>query len=159
MLNNINNKPMDENEFWNIISMLDWRYSGDDEKVLKSAITYLSKKPNEDIFAFYDILSKLLYDLDGIQYAKNIGEDSYINQDEPFSEDLFLYARCVVVANGKELYYEVLNTPSKMPRDLEFESLLYIAPEAYEKKNASDFEYVSKYDFETFSNKHKWMTH
>ena len=43
-----------------------------------------------------------------------------------------------------------------MPKDLEFESLLYIACDAYEKNNVEEFNYSSKYDFETFSNKEKW---
>jgi hypothetical protein len=147
---------VDENEFWNIIAMFNWRYGGNDDKVLKKAINYLSKKSNEDIYKFHEILSKLLYDLDGIEYAKNIGEDSYIDEDGPFSEDCFLYARCVVVANGREYYYGVLNNPKEMPKDIEFESLLYIVEEAYEKKNNDDFDYVAEYDFETFSNKDKW---
>lgn len=155
---NVENKViMDENEFWNIISMFDWKYTVNDDKVLKRAINYLAKKANEDIYKFYDILSKLLYELDGIEYAKNIGEDSYIDEDSPFSVDCFLYARCVVVANGSDYYYEVLNNPEEMPKDMEFETLLYVAPEAYEKKNTDEFDYLPEYDFETFSNKEKWL--
>lgn len=146
-----------EEEFWNIISMFNWRYEGDDEKVLKPAIKYLSKKSDDEIFEFYEILSKLLYDLDGIEYAKNIGEDSYINDSEYFSVDDFLYARCCAVANGKDYYYNVLNHPEDMPKDLEFESILYVADEAYELKNGEEFDYLSKYSIETFSNKEKWM--
>ena len=54
------NVTMDENEFWNIISMFDWKHEGDDDKVLNKAINYLSKKTNEDICKFHEILSKLL---------------------------------------------------------------------------------------------------
>lgn len=157
MINAQNKVIMDENEFWNIISMFNWKYTGNDDKVLKRAINYLAKKSNEDIYKFYDILSKLLYGLDGIEYAKNIGEDSYIDEDSPFSEDWFLYVRCVVVANGSDYYYEVLNNPKEIPKDMEFEALLYVAQEAYEKKNNDEFDYVSEYDFETFSNKEKWL--
>ena len=56
-----------------------------------------------------------------------------LDDNSYFSVDEFLYSRCVVVANGKDYYYEVLNNPTKMPKDLEFESLLYIACDAYEK--------------------------
>lgn len=147
---------MDENEFWKVISMFDWENEGDDEKVLKKAINYLSKKSNEDIYKFYEMLSKLLYDLDGIVYAKNIGEYAYTDESSHFSVDDFLYTRCVVVANGKDYYYEILNNPESMPKDLEFEALLYIASDAYEQKNDEEFDYIAKYDFETFSNKDKW---
>jgi hypothetical protein len=148
---------MNENEFWNIISMFDWKYTGDDDKVLKRAVNYLAKKSNEDIYKFYDILSKLLYDLDGVEYAKNIGEDSYVDEDTFFSVDWFLYTRCVVVANGRDYYYEVIKNPKEMPKDMEFESLLYIAQEAFEKKNNDELDYVAEYDFETFSNRDNWL--
>lgn len=147
---------MDENEFWNIISMFDWKYEGDDDKVLRKAVNYLSQKSNEDIYKFEDILSKLLYDLDGIEYAKNIGEDSYKDENTHFSVDWFLYTRCVVVANGKDYYNKVVKNPKLMPKDMEFEALLYVAHEAYQKKNNAEFEYISKYNYETFSNKEKW---
>lgn len=44
---NSKNTVMDENEFWNIISMFDWKYEGDDDKVLRKAVNYLSQKSNE----------------------------------------------------------------------------------------------------------------
>lgn len=152
-----NNLVMDENEFWNIISMFNWKYEGDDDKVLNNAINYLSEKSNEDIYRFHDILSRLLYDLDGIEYAQNIGIYSYKNKNSYFSVDWFLYTRCVVVANGRDYYYNVINNPKEMPKDMEFEALLYIAHEAYEKKNNNEFDYISEYNFETFSNKGKWV--
>lgn len=113
--------------FWNIISMFDWKYTSDDDKVLKRNINYLAKKSNKDIYKFYDILSKRIYDLDGIEYAKNIGEDAYIDEDRPFSVDWFLYVRIVVVANGSDYYYKVLNNPEEMQKDMDFEALIYVA--------------------------------
>ncbi|MDA2059686.1 MULTISPECIES: DUF4240 domain-containing protein [Bacillus] len=156
MSNTSQNQKMDENEFWKIIDMFDWDHEGDDETVLEEAVNYLSKSSNEDIFAFEDILSKLLYDLDGIEYAKNIGEYAYVDEEEFFSVDNFLYARCVVVANGRDFYYEVLQSPEEMPKDIEFESLLSVAREAYEQKNDEEFDYMPKFDYETYSNKGKW---
>lgn len=141
-------KLLDEKEFWNIMSMFEWEYTGDDEKVLKKAINYLNKKSNDDIYRFYEILSKLLYDLDGIEYAKNIGESSYIDENTYFSPDEFLYSRCVAVASGMRVYYKILENPTQMIEDIEFESLLYIAQEAYEMKNDEEFDYVAEYDFE-----------
>lgn len=41
---------MDESEFWNVISMLEWKFEGDDDRVLNNAITYLSKKNLTKIF-------------------------------------------------------------------------------------------------------------
>lgn len=156
MFKKTDNIGMDENEFWKIIDMFEWKHSGDDEKVLKKAIKYLSKKSDEDLNVFDDILSKMLFDLDGKEYAKNIGEDAYVDEESYFSVDEFLYSRCVVVANGKEFYYEVLENPKSMPEDMEFEALLYITSEAFEIKHDEEYDYVPKFDYETYSNKSKW---
>ncbi|RHW43392.1 DUF4240 domain-containing protein [Neobacillus notoginsengisoli] len=156
MFNKSKNIGMDEKEFWRIIDMFNWNHAGDDEKVIKKALKYLSKKADEDIFRFEDILSKLLYDLDGKEYAKHIGEGAYVNENTYFSPDEFLYSRCVVVANGREFYDEVLNDPKSMPEDMEFEALLYIASEAFEMKNDEEYECVPKFDYETYSNESKW---
>jgi hypothetical protein len=44
-----------------------------------------------------------------------------------------------------------------MPKDLEFEYLLSIAPKAYKKKTGEDFEYITGCSYETFSNKDGWI--
>ena len=136
--------------------MFKWKYQDDDKKVLEKAIKYLSTKSDEDINTFEDILSELLYDLDGEAYAKNIGEDAYINEETYFSSDLFLYASCAVVANGKDFYYEVLKNPNSMPVDMEFEALLYVAGEAFKMKTDEEYDYSPKFDYETYSNEKKW---
>jgi len=155
IVSSINNK-FDENEFWDIISMFDWNHESADEFVVEPAICFLSKKTDSDIEAFQDILARLLYKLDGVAFAMNIGEESYVNEETYFSPDGFLYSRCVVIANGINYYTKVINDPTEMPKDLEFESILYVAHNAYKRKNNRDFNYSTKYDFETFSNKEQW---
>ncbi len=146
-----------ENEFWYAISLFDWMHEGNDMKVLEPAVRYLSKKSIKDIERFQDLLAKFLYKLDGISYAMNIGEEAYVDKNTYFSPDGFLYSRCVVVANGKSFYKEVISNPSNMPKDLEFESILYLAGIAYERKTGKEFDYSSDYNFETFSNKKNWQ--
>ncbi|MCB9291541.1 MAG: DUF4240 domain-containing protein [Lewinellaceae bacterium] len=63
------------------------------------------------ILEFADLLSEKLYALDSKTYAKHIGEDGW-SPGRYFSVDNFLYARCCVVANGKELYEKVLHDPA-----------------------------------------------
>jgi hypothetical protein len=70
--------------------------------------------------------------------------------------DGFLYARCVVVANGKEFYEAVLKDPSKFPKNMEFESLLGLASGAYELKTGKEFEYSTGCSYESFSNPAGW---
>lgn len=148
---------MNENEFWKVIEMLNWDEAGDDDAVVEPVVDYLSEKSNDDIFQFEELLSQKLYALDTKAHAKEIGEDAYVNEEEYFSVDGFLYSRCVVVANGKELFEHVLGNPSEFPKDMEFEAILYVAQQAYEQKNDKEWEYVSPTDYETYRNSAGWQ--
>ncbi len=147
---------MNETIFWLIISLFNWDNAGDDEAVIEPAIAELSNKSEREILQFQEILAEKLYSLDTITHAKEIGEEAYVNEDKYFSPDWFLYARCVVVANGKELYNEVLRNPRSFPKELEFESLLYVAPSAYKRKTGKEYNHVTQLSYETYSNKAGW---
>jgi hypothetical protein len=145
-----------ETEFWDFLSKVNWDATGDDEAVVEPLVEALSKINIEEIYAFEEILTKKLHALDTIAHAKEIGEDAYVNDKEYFSVDLFLYARCVVVVNGESLFERVLNNPKEFPKDMEFEAILYVAQQAYEKKTGKKWEYVADTDYETYSNKEGW---
>tara|TARA_R110002124_G_scaffold237792_1_gene403074 strand:- start:6165 stop:6611 length:447 start_codon:yes stop_codon:yes gene_type:complete len=147
---------MNENEFWSIIEMLNWEESGDDEAVVEPVVDCLLQKSDDEIFQFEELLAQKLHALDTKAHAKEIGEDAYINDEEYFSVDGFLYARCVVVANGQELFQHILENPKEFPKDMEFEAILYVAQEAYEQKNDKEWEYVSPTDYETYKNVSGW---
>ncbi len=150
-------KPMDEDVFWEIIASFNWKKTGDDDAVLKPALKKLISMKVDDIKQFAEILSEKLYLLDGIAYASNIGSESYKGEDQFFSVDSFLYVRCCVVANGKEFYNKVLNNPTDMPKEIDFEPLLYLANDAYNKKSKTEGEFIdTKLSFETFSNIKNW---
>jgi predicted DNA-binding WGR domain protein len=150
---------MSEELFWEIISLFNWKKVEDGDAVLKPAIKRLASMKIEDIYKFEDILAEKLFLLDGIDYASNIGESSYKNNGEHFSVDYFLYVRCCVVANGKDYFYYILSNPTEMPKDLDFEPLLYLANEAYSKKTKTeDYDYQPKFDYETFSNIEGWKS-
>lgn len=146
---------MDEDLFWEIIDRLNWKKKGDDEAVIKPALKFLAARPVEEIFLFDDIFSKKLYDIDGEAWGKNVEQacDGYL------SGDFFLYARCCVVANGRKFYEKVLQDPEQMPGDLEFESLLSIAREAWAKKtgqDVSEYPHGCAFNRESFSNTANW---
>ncbi|MES1181218.1 MAG: DUF4240 domain-containing protein [Flavobacterium sp.] len=151
---------MNEIIFWEIIALFNWNEEGDDDAVIEPAVDKLAAMPVEDINQFSEILAEKLYLLDGMQYAKNIGEFSYKNDDENFSGDHFLYVRCCVVANGKDYFYQVLEDPTTMPKDLDFEAMLEVPAQAYCKKTGEEeYDYYdTKFSFETFSNKEAWST-
>ncbi|MGC3944406.1 MAG: DUF4240 domain-containing protein [Chryseolinea sp.] len=150
-------RPMDEDLFWEVISLFDWKKLGDDDAVIRPAVKRLAGMTIEDIYEFEDIMSEKLYQLDGITYASNIGEDSYKGDDQHFSVDYFLYVRCCVVANGRDVFNYILSHPEEMPKGMDFEALLNVAMEAYNKKTRTDdYFHVTKFNYETFSNIEGW---
>ena len=46
--------------------------------------------------------------------------------------------------------------PTQMPKDLEFESLLYIAPKAWEATTGKEWDLVTDVSYETYSNRAGW---
>ena len=146
---------MSELTFWALLSLLDWSKSGDDDAVVAPVVAELSTLTVSEITAFEDRLALTLFALDTKMHAKEIGEGSY-SEGNHFSVDWFLYARCAVVANGKELYDRVLAHPSAFPKNMEFEALLGISAAAHYAKTGEDFMYSSKTSYETYSNTAGW---
>lgn len=146
-------KKLNESLFWEIIALFDWTKKGDDQAVLAPAIAFLSDLEIKEIKAFQDILSEKLFLLDGEKYATEIGQFAY---GKDFSVDIFLYARCCVIANGKACYEKVLRNPKAMIKDLTFEPLLSLAAKAYELKTGKELEYVPAFNYETFFNSEGW---
>jgi predicted DNA-binding WGR domain protein len=146
---------MSEEVFWRIIGLFNWKKTGDDEAVVKPAIQALSQMCEPDIARFENILAEKLFALDTESHAREIGEFAFRDR-EYFSGDLFLYARCAVVANGREFFESVLAEPSKMPKDIDFEPLLSVAPEAFERRTGQEFDQTTAVSYESFSNLTGW---
>ena len=149
-------KMMSAKTFWSVIGRLDWKHQGNDKKVLAPAVKALAAKSKAEIRGFEERLAYLLYQLDTRAHARNMDRTSRDARSDDISADGFLYARCVVVANGRKLYEAVLKNPTKMPKELEFESLLGLASDAYKLKFRDDFEYSTGCSYETFSNPAGW---
>jgi hypothetical protein len=119
----------------------------------------LSQYSEPDIRQFSEILAAKLYALDGKKSAMELDpEDAYSDDPEAyFSVDVFLYARCCVVANGREFYEQVLHDPASMPKGYTFESLLYLPQTAWKLKTGKeDFFHYTQVWYETFSNPEGW---
>lgn len=144
---------LSEDDFWRIVDKIDWSKKGSEEKILP-AVKALAKMPVASICLFADMLSAKLFQLDTRAHA-----DVYAaNEPDHFiSADDFLYARCAVVAEGRNYYEKVLNDSSQMPEDIVFEPLLYLADDAFEMKTGIPFNYVPTYNYETQSNKLGWQ--
>jgi len=143
--------PMNEERFWSIIALLDWTKTGNDDAVIEPAVRALSSLPEAAILAFYDLLSEKLHLLDGRTYAEHS-----VSESAGISSDLFLYARCSVVANGRDFYEAVLSDPSQFPKNLFFEALLDIPERAWFRKTGTQMEHLPKYIYETGFNPNGW---
>jgi hypothetical protein len=144
-------------EFWQAVDLLDWDKCGDDDQVIEPAVEWLLQKSEREIISFANVLSEKLHRLDGEAFAREIGQDAYRGPEHRFSRNWFLRVRCCVVANGREFFQEVMACPSNMPKDLEFEALLRIAPRAFERKTGRKMANKTKYNYETFANKEGWL--
>ncbi len=145
---------LDEEQFWQIIALLDWEKMGQDDAVLAPSVQALSALPITVIHQFEDLLAQKLWLLDTPTHA----EASLINRppDAELSIDGFLYDRCCVVANGKDFYRKVLHDPAKMPAGYSFGRLLSLSGQAYHAKTGKHFVHIPKYSYETYSNKAAW---
>ena len=148
-------KRLTEEDFWRIIDRLDWKQAGKDEAVVEPVVEYLASLEAAMIYQFEDTLSQKLYQLDKRIFAEQDNENGYRPANH-FSVDIFLYARCCVIANGRKVFEQVLHNPTNFPKDLTFEALLYVAHDAYKRKTGRDMDYIPRYNYETFSNKEGW---
>jgi hypothetical protein len=143
--------------FWELIGEFDWTKAGDDESVTEPAVSKLALLPVEEICGFQEALARKLHALDTEAHARSIGEYAYTSGGDGFSVDWFLYARCCVVANGRRFFESVLSDPSAMPKDMEFESLLYVAGSAFERQTGAEFDFDPAVSYETFANEPGWV--
>ncbi len=144
-------RALGDAEFWEAISLLDWTKEGDDGQVVQAAVAALANRPVRHIIEFEDILSEKLYALDRADIASQTVAELGL-----LSVDGFLYDRCAVVANGKEVYGAVLHDPAKMPKGVAFGALLRLANEAYQLKTGREMHFRPQYSYETYSNKEGW---
>ncbi|MCM1102095.1 MAG: DUF4240 domain-containing protein [Clostridium sp.] len=140
--------------FWNTIELCDWDKEGDDDKVLKPVVQYLSEQDDPIIFEFDDLMTELLYHLD----TKKLAEQC--EKIEPLmSDDSFLYSRCVALINGPAYYEKVRRGQEKSVWNMEFESLLYVPQKAWALKHENpvdEYPHTSPLSYETGSNQAGW---
>lgn len=87
-----------QQRYWKIMELCDWRFEGDDDKVLAPVIQFLSQKDDSFIFKFEDTIFELLHNLD----TETVRE-GYKKNSEYISDDDFLYWRCTVLINGNSI--------------------------------------------------------
>lgn len=149
------NVIVSEDYFWDLIELIDWNQETD-SKILSPLLDRLVSLSQENICQFKEILSEKLFRLDTKEHARFIGDYSYKEEESSFSPDIFLFTRALVVAKGKDFYSRVLFNPKLMPKNSDFEAILYLPAEAYKIKTGKEMNYVPKFIPETFFNSKGW---
>lgn len=145
---------MNEERFWQILSLLNWNFAGKDEKVINPAVLQLSAMEDRDIFTFHDIMSGMLYDIDGKKWAENIFPSEGVLTPEDF-----LYMRCVALVNGKEYYHAVRARTVKLNPDMEFAAVLEIPMQSWSIRHGlpvSEYPHKAKYPIHSGARTSRW---
>ena len=141
--------------FWTTMALCDWTQEGNDDAVLRPVIHFLSERDDAAIFAFDDLMSELLYQLDTKKLAEQCREADLL-----MSDDSFLYSRCVALINGPAYYQRVKRGREKGVWRMEFESLLYVPQKAWARKrhrSPQDYPHTPPFSYETGSNRSAWQ--
>jgi hypothetical protein len=144
---------MNDAEFWTLIATIDReQIHADEDAALGPLLAALGSLPRHELEGFEDTLAQKLYALDGRPFARATGPLELV------SADGFLYARCFVVAQGREHYESVLRDPERMPSSLDdwFEAILYAASQAFETQTGEEWDYAPPVCYETGSNGRGW---
>lgn len=148
---------MESAEFWQVIGSLGGRV---DRMSAERLADRLANRSSDEITEFADHLADALFALDSPAHADVPIVDPTAG-GEPLSmgDDLFLYARCAVVAAGQETWKRVVADPSAMAGTwwaFDGEWLLSVAPHAYEEATGLDWTHESPRSYETGSNEAAW---
>ena len=126
---------MTDFEFWELIALIDVLALDDarEEEAVHPLHAALRLESESQLFAFEETLSRKLHSIDGEEFAKNAG-------DSGSSDDGFLYARCYVVAKGRDFYEAVKSDPTRMPNSIDqwCEALLYPHRAAWAERTANE---------------------
>ncbi|WP_299530508.1 DUF4240 domain-containing protein [uncultured Streptomyces sp.] len=146
-------------DFWSLIGTLEGKA---DREGCGRLADKLSRRSVPDIIGFAERHAEALHRLDQEKFGMLPVADLTDRDGGPFpqSADHFLYARCAVVAAGREVWERVFFdvgafAPYTSTR-YDGEWLLYVVDEAYEKATGRAWERTTRYCFETFSNLDGW---
>ncbi|MFD7554529.1 DUF4240 domain-containing protein [Streptomyces sp. NPDC059835] len=120
----------------------------------------LSREPVGQIIGFGERLAEALYRLDQAAFGTLpvLGTEAAVGAPFPQSDDGFLYSRAGVVAAGRQAYEGVFDRPERFApyTALRCEELLYVHEEVFEQVTGTEWDRLTRYDYETCSNADGW---
>lgn len=146
-------------DFWALIATLHGEATAERCERLAEE---LSRRPVADIVGFAERHAEALYRLDQEKFGTLPVIDLTARFGSPFpqSSDVFLYARCAVVAAGRAVWESVFFDVEKFApytsSERDGEWLLYVPDKAYELATGNDWDRRTRYCFESYSNRDGW---
>jgi hypothetical protein len=134
-------RTMNQVEFWQIIDTASQVANGDAELLEAKLEEALAQHSPNDIIDFELLLRKYILEADDfrIMAAQKIIQGWV-------SDDPYLYFRCWLISQGEQVYFEALRNPDFLAEldatedNTDFESLLYVATEAFRVSTSNDEE-------------------
>lgn len=150
-------QAMTEAEFWELIGKVDRRLLEelDEDGALRPLYETLRGQPEARLAGFGEWLARVLHAIDGKVWAENAGISGT-------SDDGFLYARCYVVAQGRDFYEAIRSDPRRFPKSVDFwcEGLLYQHRHAWAAgtgREVSEWPFETSVSFESGSHRELWQ--
>ncbi|MBX9424665.1 DUF4240 domain-containing protein [Streptomyces lateritius] len=146
-------------DFWALIATLNGEAT---EESCRRLAQELSRRSVSDIVGFAERHAEALYRLDQEKFGTLPVVDLTARFGSPFrqSSDVFLYARCAVVAAGQAVWESVFLDADKFTpytsSECDGEWLLYVPDEAYELAAGEEWDRSTRYCFESYSNRDGW---
>ncbi|MEV7563916.1 DUF4240 domain-containing protein [Streptomyces tanashiensis] len=146
-------------DFWALIATLNGEAT---EENCHRLAEELSRRPVSDIVGFAERHAEALYRLDQEKFGTLPVIDMTLRDGSPFpqSSDVFLYARCAVVAAGQTVWESVFFDVDKFApytsTEYDGEWLLSVPDKAYELATGKEWDRLTRYCFESYSNQDGW---
>lgn len=146
-------------DFWALIATLNGEAT---QANCRHLAAELSRRSVSDIIGFAERHAEALYRLDQEKFGCLPVVDLTARFGSPFpqSADVFLYARCAVVAAGQAVWESVFFDAAKFApytsSEHDGEWLLYVPGMAYELATGEEWNRSTRYCFESFSNRDGW---
>ncbi|MFF4834686.1 DUF4240 domain-containing protein [Streptomyces sp. NPDC001315] len=146
-------------DFWALIAILEGQAT---QVNCERLAEELSRRSVPDIVGFAERHAEALYRLDQERFGTLPVVDLTARYGSPFpqSDDGFLYARCAVVAAGRDVWESVFFDVDKFvpytSTERDGEWLLYVPDKAYELAVGEEWDHLTRYSFESCSNLDGW---
>ncbi|MFK0014893.1 DUF4240 domain-containing protein [Streptomyces sp. NPDC091027] len=146
-------------DFWSLIATLNGVAT---QESCQRLAKELSRRPVPDIIGFAERHAEALYRLDQEKFGTIPVMDLTQRDGSPFpqSSDVFLYTRCAVVAAGRTVWESVFSDADKFApytsAEHDGEWLLYVPDRAYELATGREWNRLTRYCFESYSNRDGW---